>query len=324
MEIVNNKELEGRAIDMLQKHKIPLLQVLRYRDEWRFVPQEIELPIKYIIKRYQEIGVGKTTQDPESNAFIKRLSLTDFEIHSSSIYAIQIQLDEKAHGANRKIHYEGKIYEELFGSGNSYNHINFQDKQIREWLDMDVKWGILSKDEAEKIIIYNYVHDIPEIGDQSDVIASSKTEDHRKKEKEFWNTLIDQQPWDENQKEEIKQLFIDNEWWLFKLYEIMYYMIDIQNMVSHKEKYNNSLSLAVAIIGFHMPRYLKSYKLPNQTEIFPLALPSFRSFMRNNMPAIDVIVEGAEPYLSNERRKGLYQESKHIRDTVIKPNILST
>ena len=41
-----------KARELLEKNKQPLTQVLRYRDEGRFVPEEIQETVKYAIKNY--------------------------------------------------------------------------------------------------------------------------------------------------------------------------------------------------------------------------------------------------------------------------------
>ena len=44
--------LETKVIDLLESYKDPLVQVLRFWEEGRFVPREIEDPVKHIIKNF--------------------------------------------------------------------------------------------------------------------------------------------------------------------------------------------------------------------------------------------------------------------------------
>jgi hypothetical protein len=324
---IDLNELEKKVMILLEEYKYPLIQVLRYRDEWRFVPEEIEVPVKYIIKNFQYIKDSEeSTYVLEEFSFIKNADdvfsiSTKKEENPLEVKIIQRDQPEKKHWGYRNIHYQWKTYEELALSGNTYNHIVSQDEKIRSRTKEDEAAWLLSPEEWQTIRIRSPFHDIPEYK-KWDVICSSKTDEHSIDEEQIGEELIIKQDWLDKEKilmKEFSHLYDKNS--LFKLYEVMFYVFDIHNMIQDKSKHNNSSYLAWATLGYQFPRFIKDYKLPNGKTIYWLDVPSCAKHLREHISIIDQSFAHVDETGVRDSRKIRYEEGKNARENIIKPYI---
>ncbi len=328
IEQIDLHNLEKRVMYLLDEYKLPLIQVLRYREESWFVPNEIELPIKHIIKNFQNILEKKTythtfrdfsLQKKDNNSFIIS-SLVNKSQNEVKIY--KKNQTTKKHWAYRNIHYQWMIYEELHLSGNTYNHILSQSEKVKNWTTIDQKAWIISLEEKQKIIIRNYFHDIPEYKD-GDIICINKTDKDSNNEDKVADEIITNQDWTSEEKVAMRKLStLHGKQKLFKLYEIMFYIFDIQNMVQNKNKYHESSSLVVATLWSQIPRFIKNYELPNGKIFYWLDIPSCKQHLKKHMGAIDNLFAYTETIKRLEKREIEYQEWKKIWNEIIKPYII--
>lgn len=321
-------DLEKKVVVLLEQYKNPLIQVLRYREEAWFVPGEIELPVKHIIKNFQQISEDTRYAYEHKEFSIQKKDANVFlvsTIQQSTPYEVKIyKKDQTAtrHWAYRNIHYKWMIYEELHLSGNTYNHILSQAEKIKEWTAIDMKAWLLTEEEKQKLIIRNYFHDIPEYKD-GDIICSSKTTQDSNNEDLIAQEIIDGQDRSDEEKTLMKNFFhLHDKQKLFKLYEIMFYTFDIQNMIQNRDKYNNSSYLAGATLWYQIPKLIKDYELPNWKILYWLDIPSCANQLRENSSAIDSAFAHVEKTGIADRRKNAYTTWKQIWENVIKPYII--
>ena len=102
--------LETKVIDLLESYKDPLVQVLRFWEEGRFVPREIEDPVKHIIKNFS-IAEDKnyTYQSPEFSIQKENDIFLISTEPQGSPYEVQIHRKEAPatkYGSYRTIHYQ--------------------------------------------------------------------------------------------------------------------------------------------------------------------------------------------------------------------------
>lgn len=324
---VDLDELENKVIKLLDEYKYPLIQVLRYRDESWFVPKEIEIPVKYIIKRFHHIRNNEEfTYTLKDFSFTKDAdSLFTLSINGQTspleVKIIQKDQPDSKYWSYRRIHYQWNIYEELNLSGNTYNHTLSQLEKVRERSQTDVESWILTTEEWKEITIRNYFHDIPE-HKKWDVICSSKTDEHSQDEDIIAEEIIIAQNWSEGEKAKIREFsnIFDKES-LFKLYEIMFYIFDIHNMIQDKSKHNDSSYLAWATLGYQFPRFIKDYKLPNGKTIYWLDVPSCAKHLREHISIIDQSFAHVDETGVRDSRKLRYEAGKDDRENIIKPYI---
>jgi hypothetical protein len=321
--------LENKVLVLLDQYKDPLIQVLRYREEAWFVPREIELPAKHIIKNFQKISEYMSYTYEHAEFSIQKKDANVFlvsTVQQSMPHEVKIyKKDQPAtkHWAYRNIHYKWMIYEELHLSGNTYNHILSQAEKIKEWTDMDLKAWLLTEDEKQRLNIRNKFHDIPEYKD-GDIICSSKTAQDSSNEDLIAEEIIDGQDRSDEEKTTMKDIsHLHSKQKLFKLYEIMFYTFDIQNMIQNRDKHNNSFYLAGATLWYQIPKLIRDYELPNWKILYWLDIPSCADHLRKNSSAIDNAFAHVEKTGVAEKRKNEYTAWKQIWEDVIKPYIIN-
>lgn len=320
-------DIEHKVYDLLERYKDPLIQVLRYRDESWFVPQEIEIPTKYIIKNFHSIP-DNTIHHHESMEFsIERENWNTFYIYSTEQeepYILNIEKNIPSttpHWSYRKITYNEKIYEELLLTWNTYNHIRSQAEKIKERSDIDHASWLLSQQEAKNLCIRNIFHDIPEYK-KWDVICTSKTDKHRADEEIITQELLDAQTRNSDIKTYIQKLSrLHTPSWLFKLYERMFYIFDIQTMIEQAHTYNRSLYLAAATLWFQLPMYIKNYTLPNGNLVYWLDIPSCAKHLYDHIDFIDNAFAHIDEIGILDSRNNNYEEGRKIWNETIKPYI---
>ena len=324
---VDLDELEKKVIRLLDEYKYPLIQVLRYRDEGRFVPEEIEVPVKYIIKNFQHIrDNNQSTYTFPDFSLTKKdndvfLISTTEHPNTLEVKIIQKEEPETKYWSYRRIHYQGNVYEELNLSGNTYNHIVSQLEKMKERSQIDMESWILTPEQRKELIIRDYFHDIPE-HKKGDVICSSKTQEHSNDEDVIAEEIIAAQDWSEEEKEKMKNIsHMYRKKSLFKLYEIMFYIFDIQKMVQDRNKHNGSSYLAWATLGYQFPRFIKEYEMPNGKIIYWLDVPSCTKHLRENISIIDEAFAHVDSNGIKDSWKTRYEEWKHTRENIIKPYI---
>lgn len=322
---INLGELEKKVIILLERYKNPLVQVLRYWDEWRFVPSEIEGIVKYIIKNFH--------QTPENNIQISgieyNININNNFFHVSDLsngLKHEITISRKDypitnHGSYRNINFKWKEYNEVSMSWNSYNHILSQAEKVKERSEIDQKSWLFSDIERHEIIIRNRFHDIPE-KEKWDVIVSSKTHQHRRWEDEIALSIIEEQSRHYNEKEKMKELlYLHDSQSIFKLYEIMFYVYDMEEMLNNKHKYNNSIPLVGAMLWFHLPRIVKNYRLPNGKTIYWLDIPSCFQHFAYNLDTIENIFSEVDKVWVADKWLDIYEGWRSVWDKEIKPYI---
>jgi hypothetical protein len=102
--------LETKVIDLLESYKDPLVQVLRFWEEGRFVPSEIEDPVKHIIKNFH---IAKDQnyiyQSPEFSIQKEHDTFLISTEQEGSPYEVQIHRKEvpaTKYGSYWTIHYQ--------------------------------------------------------------------------------------------------------------------------------------------------------------------------------------------------------------------------
>lgn len=277
---------------LLELHKQPLLQVLRYWDEWWFVPNEIEIPVKYIVKNFVDFSGEHKIEEKKFSYVITKESTDTFKIidiwwsiHFVDIVQSLVPMDD--FGAHRFISYNGKVFEDLRWSGNTYHHMISQREKIRQWTSIDVESWALSLEDAKKIVILNDFHDICE-KEKGDVICSSKTDKHRQEESFIVQRIINEIDWLNDEKKMMQDILLhEHSQSIFKLYERMFYLVDLENLMLYADSYNKASNLIWAILSFQMPFFLESYQFVNGNKKEALVIASFKQHFKEYIPVVD-------------------------------------
>lgn len=283
--------LHSKVQDLLEFYTNPLLQVLRYRDEGWFVPSEIEIPVKYIIKNYHDFSGQHVFSHRWISYCISKKSEHTFKILEPWLVRyIDIQknsLSMDAYGSYRSITYRGKVFEDLWRSGNTYYHTLSQREKINERVNIDREHGDFTLEDEKKIHILNDFHDIPE-KEKGDIICSSKTDKHRQEESIIAQNIIDETNWWENEKQMMRDILLhEHSKSIFKLYEKMMYIIDIQHLMEHANSYNKVSPLIGFMLWFQIPSFLQEYEFINGIKKPALEIASCKQHFQKFISVID-------------------------------------
>jgi len=284
---------------LLEENKQPLLQVLRYRDEWWFVPQEIEEKVKHQVKNFHNL------EPLEDVIIIPRT--TSFDQYWS----------------HREISYQWKTYEDLMWSWNTYNHTISQYKQIEQRTLQDVKAWLLTNKESKMLLALNYIHDIVEKY-KWDVVQNKKTEEQRSEEWNLTHQIIDEQNRTVQEKDFMKYIFSkDHKKSLFKLYERMMYIIDIKHLIDHENKYNNSRTLVWYLLSNQFPRFLESFEFLDGTVLPAYEIESFKRHFSKYRDTITQAFELTKDSAKSHHSYPWYEEAKRIWENILLLKIYS-
>lgn len=282
---------------LLEENKQPLLQVLRYWDEWRFVPEEIQDEVKHQIKNLH--------------------LLSPLE---------HIQIDQKTtswkeYGSHWQITYKDKTYEDLRWSGNTYNHTISQQRQIEQRTLYDVEAWLLTEKERKMILALNYIHDIVEKY-KGDTVQNKKTEEQRNEEWNMTLKIIEEQNRTEKEKLFMKYFFSkDHKKSLFKLYERMMYIIDMYHLMEHEKKYNETQSLVWYLLSSQIPRFLESFELIDGRIVPAYKILSCKNLFKEHFDTINNAFKFSENKIQNHHSYPWYLEAQRIWNEILLPKI---
>lgn len=283
--------------DLLEENKQPLLQVLRYWDDGRFVPEEIQDEVKHQIKNLH---------------LLNPLEHIDIQQNWTSF-------DE--YGSHWKITYKGNTYEELRWSWNTYNHTISQQKQIEQRTVYDVEAGLLTEKEKKMILALNYIHDIVEKY-KGDTIQNKKTDEQRNEEGRRTLAIIEEQNRTDKEKLLMKYFFSkDHKKSLFKLYERMMYIIDISHLMKYEQKYNETKSLVGYLLGSQIPRFLESFELVDGKTIPAYEILSCKNLFKKHIDTINNAFNFSENKIQTHHSYPWYLEAKRIWNDILLPKI---
>lgn len=183
--------------------------------------------------------------------------------------------------------YLWKTYQELPESGNSYNHMVSQAKNMIEFTIQDLEVWLLNEKEASAIRLANNFHDIPEYKTE-DIISSLKTDAQRLQEHKVAEEIIDKTHRSSEEKYHLLAILqlIEKDSKLFKTYEWARWIKDAQIAYDRQHLLSENKNLSAKIIA-GIWRFDAMITLPNGKKINAGTLPSIRSCLQEHAPLIN-------------------------------------